>query len=500
MKDIEQEKDAKSQSNDIGLSSVVISRQKIQTRRSLLSIILRGGGKLMAAAPKSRLKKNLTHREKKLFESMLARQPDEQKYEIKQHISSGGMGNIFLVHDKDLRRGTILKVILPEHKHSSSIIKDFIKEARITGQLEHPNIIPVHDLGYLHDYGIYFTMKYVQGESLLEIINKVGKKENDYHQKYDFFVLLDIFRKVCDAVSFAHSKKIVHRDIKPGNIMVGNYGEVLLMDWGLAVSERPRKNFRQQEISDNNKTVTKNTREPTKCGIVKGTPAYMAPEQAIADTGGVDRYSDIFLLGATLYHTFTLIPPHRGQTVNDVIENARKGKFKPPEQLTVKTPHLSKELCRIITRAMAFKKQDRYGTVRELAGDLEDLIHGKMEFGTHKLKAGEYLIHEGEPGISTYIIVSGKMQVYKGSGSKKVELGTIGEGDIVGELALIINEPRTASVVALENTEALVLNKDLFTHNLNKLPPWMEKTITALAGRLNNATQKLAALKIKEEH
>ena len=158
-----------------------------------------------------------------------------KKYKGLKEISQGGMGIIYQAKDHGLQRNTVLKVIQSDEENSE-LYNQFIEEARITGLLEHPNIIPVHDIGVLNKNQLFFSMKYIEGLELNDIID--GLYDDDprfYH--YSLYKLLTIFRKVCDAAAFAHSKGIIHRDIKPENIMVGEFGEVLLVDWGLAKRE-----------------------------------------------------------------------------------------------------------------------------------------------------------------------------------------------------------------------------------------------------------------------
>ncbi len=474
------------------MASMVVYPKKVVKKRSLISILVKGKRKEQDTDEPADIKA-LTEKEEELFRKHISRDLDTHKYSVRKKIAAGGMGSIHYVYDTDLQRHTILKVILPQHKGNAMLIKSFIKEARFTGQLEHPNIIPVHDLGYLPGYGIYFTMKQVLGESLLDIIRKVERKTDGFHNKYDYYMMLNIIRKVCDAISFAHSKHIVHRDIKPGNIMVGNYGEVLLMDWGLAKTVRSNssRSASGRETLKDTFPDAGNTKV-TRFGVVKGTPAYMPPEQAVGDASNIDHQSDIFLVGATLYHMFTYLPPYFGYGIKEIIRRARAGDFVPPQELRFKNDSLSMELCSIISRAMAANKKDRYQTVQEMADDIDDLMHGKMESIEHIFEKGDYLMREGEIGTNSYIIKGGTVEVYKQSrGRSKLSLGTVSAGAIVGEMALITDEPRSANAVAIEKTTAYELNKDLFKQNLKKLPPFMEKTITALAERLQESNTKL---------
>jgi serine/threonine-protein kinase len=477
-----------------GMQTLVIYKKKVVKQPSLLATLVldsparsKSGA---AAAPPTVREQDITRTEENLFDKILDRQPEEDKYVIHRKLAEGGMGEVYITHDKDMRRQSILKVILPKHKDNMMLIDGFVREARITGRLEHPNIIPVHDLGFIQGYGIYFTMKHIRGESLMEVLNKLEIGDCEYNARFDSYELLNIFRKVCDAVSFAHSKNIVHRDIKPHNIMVGDYGEALLMDWGLAkmLEDEDRKS-----IATGLEGTFPATLDETRPGIIKGSPAYMAPEQARGDTMAVDQLSDVFLLGSTLYHLYTYFPPFLGIDIDDILANARNHMYVPPEEAVYRNRDLPDELCRIIKKAMAKEKEDRYQTVDELGAEIDDLIRGKMTFSARNFASGEYLVRDGETGEECYIIRHGRVEVSKGSGDSKVVLGVLGEGDIVGEMALITQEPRSANVVALEDTEACVLNQKLFSQNLAKLPPWMEKTIVALADRVAEGNTRITS-------
>ena len=170
-----------------------------------------------------------------LTTSILQRQVEGGRYIFKKELASGGMGQIITIYDQDLRRISAMKVISPALISQEQKLLSFIEEARLTAHLEHPNIIPVHEIGLQGKTGCpYYTMKLVEGESLNNIIYQLTEGNRSYLRDYPRHTLLNIFRKVCDAVAYAHSRGVIHRDIKPENIMVGQFGEVVLMDWGLA--------------------------------------------------------------------------------------------------------------------------------------------------------------------------------------------------------------------------------------------------------------------------
>lgn len=430
--------------------------------------------------------------EDEFYRRAVAKDHGHNKYKFIRKLVSGGMGSILKVQDQDLNRLSAMKVILPRFKSNEDTLCDFITEAKITGLLEHPNVIPVHELGLLRDTGLFFTMKLLgQGESLNDILTEIRRGNPEYVEKYNTYHLLNIFRKVCDAVSYSHSVNIVHRDIKPHNIMVGDYGEVLLMDWGIAQfvgNPEAEKDPVIREVRGDIERYTKGKKD-----MIKGSPTYMSPEQVIGEPHLLDKRSDIFLLGSTLYHMFTFEAPYFGKDIYEILRKAETGDLVPP-QIRNPATQIPEEICRIIMKAMAHRKEDRYQTVEELANDIDDLISGKWSRQEKKVfQPGEMLMREGEEGEEAYLILSGEVQVVKESEGHKIVLATLKEGDVIGEMSLISKEKltRSASVEALERTEAAVLTKHVISQNLKKLPPYMEKIVATLTDRLREANTKI---------
>ncbi len=215
-----------------------------------------------------------------------------------------------------------MKVILGDAAKSSRNRLRFIEEAQITAQLEHPNIVPVHELGIDGQGQVFYTMKLVQGITLKKIIELLQKGTPEIGVKYSLPALLTIFQKVCDAVAFAHAKGVIHRDLKPANLMVGSFGEVLVMDWGLAKlinSTGPQPANAGTHLVDSARR-DQGENFSTLDGSVMGTPHYMAPEQARGEIDQLDARTDIFALGAILYHLLTLRLPFTGKNVSEIIE------------------------------------------------------------------------------------------------------------------------------------------------------------------------------------
>jgi tetratricopeptide (TPR) repeat protein len=232
------------------------------------------------------------------------------RYVLLEEIGRGGMGCVLRGHDPDLGRDLAVKVLLPDHQHDPAVLHRFTEEAQIGGQLQHPSIVPVYEVGRSADHRPYFTMKLVQGRTLAALL----AERPGLHQERSRF--LQIFEQVCQALAYAHSKGVIHRDLKPANVMVGEFGEVQVMDWGLA--KVLASGGRQPPVERETKSETPHTR----AGTVLGTPAYMAPEQAAGATGQLDERCDVFGLGAILCEILTGRPPYCGSDGKQVLRKA----------------------------------------------------------------------------------------------------------------------------------------------------------------------------------
>ncbi len=427
------------------------------------------------------------------FRKIIGREVCEDRYIVRRQVARGGMGILFSVYDRDFQRHSVMKVLRSDVKKDNPLLRTFVREARITAQLEHPNIVPVHDLGVMVEDGPFFTMKHVQGESLSQIIGHMEKEDPEYLGKYDITAMLEIFRKVCDALAFAHAKNIIHRDIKPQNIMVGDFGEVYLMDWGLA------KKFDEKTSEAKLSKLFGDDLPPPGTIVLKGSPGYMSPEQAGKGGHTLDKRSDIFLLGATLYHMFTYFPPYIGTSIASILKAARECDYLLPEDVCLSPSNMPDDLCRIINKCMAAEKNDRYQSIDDLIEEVDALMYGRMESRYRSLEAGELLIREGEEGDECYIIESGRIRIYKGEGEDRVILNTLEPGDILGEMALITNDVRSASAQAIEPCEVLIMDNTMFQRNLSRLPPWMNTAIMTLAQRLARSDGQLIEMKQKSK-
>ncbi|PCJ58154.1 MAG: hypothetical protein COA79_14135 [Planctomycetota bacterium] len=285
----------------------------------------------------------------------------EERYDIGEEIDRGGMGLILATKDLNIKRDIVTKVLLS--KNSKSKVLRFIREAQINGQLEHPNIVPIHDLGMNSNEQIYFTMKWVKGETLRSILENLDDKNSYYLERYTCQALVGIVQKVGDALAYAHSKNIIHRDLKPDNIMVGEFGEVQLMDWGLAktlgTDEVVLERLEASDVVNDDVDLLK-----TMAGSCIGTPEYMAPEQAKGELDNMDERTDIYGLGGVLHSCLSLSTPIRGKTFNNVLLKVTSGRISALPKDT------APELVAIVKKAMALKSIDRYQSIKEFSTDL----------------------------------------------------------------------------------------------------------------------------------
>lgn len=227
------------------------------------------------------------------------------RYQPIKLLGAGGMGEVLLAQDQDIARKVAVKRLLPE-ANDPMLLARFVDEIRTVGRLEHPNIVPVHDVGVDDDGRYYFVMKYVEGETLEQIIRKLSAGDAEYHRIYNSERRVEIMISVLNALEYAHANGVVHRDVKPANVMVGRYGEVVLMDWGIA---KPLESSRDLAKSADATIGYENDRGRmymTHVGSLVGTPAYMSPEQASGDIDNIDARSDLYSACVMLHEFLTL--------------------------------------------------------------------------------------------------------------------------------------------------------------------------------------------------
>ena len=326
-----------------------------------------------------------------------------KEYLLGEEIARGGMGRIYVGTDPKLKREVAVKVSTAGQSGEDSM---FFKEATVLGGLAHPNIVPIHNLGEDRHGRPFYSMKLVKGRTLQSVLKGLSRRGAPKTKRYSRAALISVFKKVCDAVAFAHSRGYLHRDIKPENVMMGEYGEVLLMDWGLA-----------QELVDRGsgsvhaRTEGPEREEAAQKGYIQGTPTYMSPEQA--NGAALDVRSDIYALGGVLFSLLTYRSPVEGKSVDEILAKVRRGEILPMDWLpAAPCQHLlgaarEKEVSQsrgaayrrrfglrmtvptalkaVTCKAMALDCEDRYQSVAEM---LEDIMAYQNGFATEAEQAG----------------------------------------------------------------------------------------------------------------
>jgi serine/threonine-protein kinase len=296
---------------------------------------------------------------------------DGQRFRVLRPHAHGGLGAVFVALDEELHREVALKQILDHHADDPASRHRFLVEAEITGGLEHPGIVPVYGQGTYGDGRPYYAMRFIRGDSLKEAIDHFhrdeGMKKDHGRRSLGLRKLLRRFLDICNAMEYAHSRGVLHRDIKPGNVIVGKHGETLVVDWGLA---KAQGRVEAGESSGERLLLPSSASgsAETLPGSALGTPAYMSPEQACGDLEHLGPRSDVYSLGATLYCLLTGKPPFENDDVGVVLRAVQRGEFPPPRSLD---PAIDPALEAVCLKAMALRPEDRYGSPRALAEDVE---------------------------------------------------------------------------------------------------------------------------------
>lgn len=327
---------------------------------------------------------------------VLARQGKSgERYVVEGEIARGGMGVVLRAVDCDIRREVALKFLLDPSNPNKTL--RFIEEAQITGQLEHPNIVPVHELGIDGQKRVFFSMKMIKGRSLAQILDDLRSGAPNAAATYSLGRLLNVLVATCHALAYAHSMSVVHRDLKPANIMVGDFGEVYVMDWGLAKILAPEARIvtpaeqfaasMGQELPEGPSVASKvmtsrdSETELTVDGTVLGTPVYMPPEQASGRVREVGPHSDVYAIGAILYEMLTLEPPvARDGGFQQILKRVVRGEIVPPASRApqrAEAGRIPPELAAVAMKALATEPGQRYACVELLRRDIELFQEGR---------------------------------------------------------------------------------------------------------------------------
>jgi serine/threonine-protein kinase len=414
----------------------------------------------------------------------------DERYVDEGEIGRGGMASVHRVYERNLGRTVALKALPPEAADSPQRDR-FLIEAQINGQLEHPNIVPVYELG-ADDAGThYFTMRLIEGRSLTEYLRAHADTDiEDLLQD-----VLDVFLRVCDALSFAHSRGVIHRDIKPSNIMVGDHGQVYLVDWGIALVVDPATG----QTNDEDIKRMRITMPPVdEQGHVIGTFSYMSPEQALGAVDAMDARTDVFGLGAVRDRVLAGHPPFVGDSSAELLKKARASEVKDVTE-DLASP-LARGLMEVALTAMQRAPGNRFQSVAQLKDAVQQVRRGRSRFPLVRYPAGTLIIEQDTSGENAFYIRSGHCQVFRNEtdGTKKA-LRVLGPGEVFGEASAFTGELRTASVETLGAVELIVVPGEHLAETLG-LDSWMGAFVRALGQRFSERSHRVQQLDEELRH
>lgn len=380
-------------------------------------------------------------------------------------IAQGGMGVVRRMTDVDLHRTVVVKSLLPRYL-GTEIEDQFITEARLQGRLEHPGIVPIHALGLDEEGRPAAVMKFVDGETLDDVLARFRVEDTPLAER-----VRRIGRSIlqfCDVLCFAHAHEVIHGDLKPANLILGEFGAAYVLDWGIA-------DDLTREASPN----------------VQGTPGYLAPEVA----GGTRRPhvgSDVFALGAILYEIVTLERASRATTFAEAAQviprDLREDSSQPDH------------LARIVMKCLAPDPADRYATVSELREELERVILGIWSGRPTHYEAGTFVFREGDPGTTAYVLESGECEVSRLVGKSRVRLAILRAPTAFGEISLLTGQPRSADVQCTTPCTLRPIDRDHFD-GLATTNPAVHALTRILSERVVEKDEELiAALRREEVH
>ncbi len=318
------------------------------------------------------------NREVSLFETSVG--ATYERYRIDMLIAEGGEGRVFLATDLELERRVAMKVLRPDLAVHPERVTRFLAEAKRMSALQHPGIPAVHEVGETATGDVYFTMRLVQGKTLRDVYQALQSRDPEAEREWTLVRLVQLVQRIAETIDYVHSRGLIHRDLKPENVAVGEFGEVMVLDFGLAK--------RIDTDPDAVACASEEDLHATRVGVVKGTPLYLPPELARGEAHIGDLRTDVFTLGALLYESLALLPPYEGLTYREVLAEARAGAIRPPP---VRTPErdMPRVLVDVAMRALSLHASDRQSTAGEFARELQSYLDGTRE---QELRAAECVV------------------------------------------------------------------------------------------------------------
>lgn len=393
------------------------------------------------------------------------KQKNKDRYRILGPLGKGKYSDVFNCFDEELNRVVALKQLREEYVSNQPLVQSFLNEAKLLSFIEHPGVMILYDI-FLNEVGApAYTMKLVKGNNL--------RGEYGIRTRAGF---LNVFIKLCETMASVHDHGVIHLDLNPENIMVGSYGEVVIIDWGDA------RLFDDKAYKEYLQFIYKSPQFPTcdNCTLFNSVSPYVSPEQLSGDLESISPSSDIFSMGVILYEMMSGKLPFSIYDYSNV-----KGPINNFDAVSLyqQSSDIPRFLSQICAKMMAPDPFNRYHSFHSVLTDFDKLQNSGQTFHKRVLQAGEILFKEGESGDFAFIILSGTLEVSRVSDGDKIVLAYLQREEIGGELALFTNEPRSATITATEETTINLLSRESVQNELIKLSPWVQNMIYGLSKR-----------------
>lgn len=413
---------------------------------------------------------------------------EKKRYHLIQKIGEGGLSVISSFFDRFLNRVVAIKELKGVRRNNPHLLKAFITEVKLISYLDHPGVVPIFDTFLQRDDKLCYSMKLIEGIRLSSLLEYRLKGERKYGVSLSQF--LDIFTKLCETLAYVHDRGVIHLDVKPDNIMVGKYGEVMIMDWGNArlYNTKPYYDYLNQHLE----SVKLANFEKEADNIILGTPHYMSPEQTDHSRETLTPSSDIFSAGIILYQMLTGVHPFIFvEETMEIMKQIRDHNPKPAHDINSDIPVRLSMICQ---NMLEKDRSLRYKSLKDVLEDLDGFFTSGQAFSTRTYLPGDTIVKEGEAGDYSFKIISGKVEVSKMVEGKQKVLAQLGKDEIFGELAIFTKQPRIATVEAMEPTTIRIMDKESVEKELEKLSPWVGNMITGLSKRFIELNKKLVEM------
>jgi serine/threonine-protein kinase len=402
-------------------------------------------------------------------------------------LGQGSVGKVYAVFDTFLQRVVARKELNPDKLGDEDISRAFVNEIQLMGHLSHPGILPIYDAS-LNDKGEpAYVMGLADGRSLSTLLQVNPKTGNGVPLSLEQAVR--ILLKLSEALTYAHDRGILHLDLKPENIMVGDYGEVLIMDWGAArIYDLDRYNGHLQRYSDRIDYIE---RRPERDNLLIGTPMFMSPEQFYGDRQVLTPASDIFSVGLIAYQMLAGDYPFKAKTLEELTDKICHEAPPPVHKVNTDVPH---SLSRICEKMLAKNPADRYRSFADVGHAIGDYQRSAAGFPLVEFQPGEIIFNEGDAGDFVYVVVSGKVGITIAGPAGPKKIAELGDNEPFGELAALTGNDRTATAVALEKSLIRKIGKQEIAAEIEKLSPWVGSIVEALSRRFVEMNERVLAL------